>query len=124
MKDITVRKSDLLEKLQENREQHTKIFEEAVEGYKTRAVELLEDHIRRIKNGKLERVQVMLPVPENHVHDYDRIIAMLEMDINDEIEMEEHEFKAYVMDDWAWKQQFLTSTAEYSAAAGKLLGSQ
>lgn len=121
MKDIKVKKTDLLVKLRENLKEHQAIFDEAVVGYKSRAVELLEDHIARIKRGKLERVHVMLPVPENHKSDYERVIAMLEMSVDDTIEIPESEFQAYVMDDWAWKQQFLTASAEYSSMArGKL----
>jgi hypothetical protein len=122
VKDIVVPKETLLAKLRENRDAHQAIFEEAVEGYKKRAVELLEGHIERIRKGSLERVHVVLPMPENHKDDYDRVIAMLEMDISNTVEIPEDDFTAYVMDDWAWKHGFLTSTASYSDTASAMLG--
>ena len=123
MEAITVNVVDLKGKLKENRSKHRAIFEEAVEGYRKAAVELLEAHIARIKNGKLERVMVQLPLPEDHTLDYDRVLAMLDMHIEDTIDVEEHDFQSYVLDDWTWKRQFLTSSADYSPTAAAMLAS-
>lgn len=110
-------KSDLLKKLEENRAEHREIFEEAVTGYKEQAIKLLEQHIKRIKNGKMEQVVVSLPVPEDHTIDYDRVIAMLNMHVEDTVQIPEDEFRAYVMDDWNWRRQFLASASSYSPKA-------
>ena len=123
MDKVTVRKDDLAKAVQANRDEHRKIFEEAVDGYKKRAVQLLEEHIARIRTGKLERVAVSMPVPEDHTHDYDRVLKMLEMSTADEIELDEHRFAQYVMDDWQWQRQFLTDSSAYSAMARGKLGS-
>lgn len=117
-----VDKSDLLEKVKENRAQHRAIFEEAIEGYRKEGVRLLEEHIARIKNGRLERVYVQLPQPEDHTSDYDRIITMLEMSEETSIELDEGDFATFVMDDWGWKNQFLASNSSYSATAARLSG--
>lgn len=122
MQPVTVKVVDLKKKLEENRAEHRAIFEEALEGYRAKAIELLEQHIVKIKKGKVERVAVSLPVPEDHTDDYDRVITMLDMHTGDTIEMPEHDFQCYVMDDWAWKQQFLTSSASYSKTAAAALG--
>jgi len=117
---VTVNKIALRKAVQENRDEHRKIFEEAVVGYKKRAVELLEDHIKRIEKGKIERIAVSLPVPEDHTHDYDRVLKMLDMSVAEEIELDEHRFAQYVMDDWQWQRQFLSDSSAYSVrAAGK-----
>ena len=79
MRAIRVDKDDLLKKVQTNRDAHRGIFEEAVEGYRKRSVEILEEHIQKIKAGKLEEVYVRLPRPSDHTKDYDRVIEMLEM---------------------------------------------
>lgn len=120
MESVVVRKNEILQAIEKNREKHRAIFEEAVEGYKTRAVEMLEDHIERIKNGKLERVYVVLPEPSDHTADYDRAIAMLKMHVPAEIEIDTNSFANYVLDDWHWKREFLTTNAAYSATAASL----
>jgi hypothetical protein len=121
MRQVTVEKADLIEIVTKNRGEHRKIFEQAVEGYKKRAVELLEEHIERIKKGKLEQVRVSLPVPTDHTADYDRVLKMLDMSVDEEITLDESSFAEYVMDDWDWQRQFLTDSSTYSELArGKL----
>jgi hypothetical protein len=121
MEKVTVRKEDLVKAVQANRDEHRSIFEEAVAGYRKRGIELLEEHIARIKTGKLEQIRVTMPVPQDHTHDYDRVLKMLNMSTADEIELDENRFAQYVMDDWQWQRQFLTDSSAFSASAlGKL----
>lgn len=112
---------DLLSILGKNRDDHRAIFDEAVEGYKQKATELLEDHIDRIRKGDLTAVYVNLPRPEDHTQDYNRVIKMLELSTDSTIELDEHDFAQYVMDDWAWKRQFLISNTHYSTTAAARL---
>lgn len=114
MKTVTVRKEDLLERVEANRARHRDIFEKALEGYRNRAVELLEEHIERIRDGKVEKVHVILPRPEDHTDDYDRVIEMINMSVDDELELDEREFSQYVQDNWMWKNEFLAMSATYT----------
>lgn len=111
---VVVQKDKLVETLTTNRDAHRAIFEEALEGYKTRSVELLEEHIERIKKGKVERIVVSLPVPEDHTDDYDRALTSLEWSIFDEVELTMREFDQYVRDNWSWKQEFAATTSLYN----------
>lgn len=124
MKDIRIEKGELLEILTENRKNHRAIFEEAVEGYRQRAVEILTEQLDRIAQGRLERVNVQIPLPSDHTQDYDRAIKMLEMTLDDEIYVDEADFQGYVMDEWGWKKEFLTSNSSYSTTARTLLERQ
>lgn len=121
MEKVTVRKDELMEALQENRAKHEAIFLEAVEGYKAEAVRQLEEHIDRIRAGKLPEIFVRLAAPANHTREYDRAIRMLEMEVGDQVDIDAHSFGCYVMDDWDWKRQFLTSNSVYSATAAAAL---
>lgn len=115
MEEVVVKKDKLLKALHDNRAQHRSEFEKALDGYKARSVELLEQHIERIKKNKVERIFVQLPVPEDHTDDYDRAIATLEWTVFDEVELSIREFDMYVRDNWAWKNEFTTSIAMYSS---------
>ena len=116
MNTVAVRKSELIEILQQNRESHRASFDEAIQGYRARSIELLEEHIQRIRSGKVERVLVSLPVPEDHTDDYDRVIAQMNWDIREEIELTSREFDQYVRDNWTWKQEFLTTSGLYTGS--------
>lgn len=111
---VVVQKDKLVETLTTNRDAHRAIFEEALEGYKTRSVELLEEHIERIRKGKVERILVSLPLPEDHTDDYDRALTSLDWSIFDEVELSMREFDQYVRDNWTWKQEFTATTSLYN----------
>ena len=123
MEKVRVKKEEALQILKKNRDEHKSIFLEAVEGYRKYAVEQLEKHIESIKAGKVQLVSVQIPQPQEHTKDYDRAIKMLEMSVDTEIDIDEHSFQCFIMDDWDWMRQFLTSNSAYSlTAVSKLSG--
>lgn len=109
-------KSDLLEKIKHNYASHRQKFEDAVEGYKAKAVQLLQDHIERILANAPEKVVVSLPWPEDHSDDYERVIEMLEWSDDEQLELNEHQFATYVLDQWGWQEKFTTTAAMYSGS--------
>lgn len=114
MDSIKVKKSELLEKLKVNRDAHKDIFDRACEGYRKMAIDLLEQMLSEAKAGKVIRRKVELQEPINQTKDYNRAIAMLEMAQDDIIELSEHDFAQYVLDDWSWKDQFTTTNSRYT----------
>ncbi len=114
MRDITVNKNDLLEKIKENRNNHRGVFEEAVKNYRKRVIEELDDRLDSIKKDKEINLYFHFPEPEDHTKDYDKVIRMLEMEVEETIKLSETDFSAYVMDDWAWRRAWLSNTASYT----------
>lgn len=114
MKSATVKKEDLLATLEANRDKHINTFDQVLEDYRARAVELLEEHIQRIRDGAVEKVYVMLPPPENYEEEYTRVIEMAKWHQEDTIELTAREFDEYVLDNWTWKDTFLATAATYS----------
>ena len=114
MEQVVVKKDQLREDLVKNKAAHRAEFEKALEGYRTRCIELLEEHIDRIKKGKVEVVQVFLPVPEDHTDDYDKALLTLDWTVFDEVVLSIREFDMYVRDNWSWKNEFNTTSAMYS----------
>lgn len=72
------------------------------------------------KHGKRIRRAVSLIEPMDQTRDYDRAIRMVDLDTRDTLELEESEFRQYVMDDWTWKQQFNHSNRAYSKTLGDM----
>ncbi len=106
----------LLARVEENLTNHRQRFEEAVEGYKLKTIEILEDHIERILNNAPERVVVALDWPEDHSSDYERVIEQLKWSKDAVLELNEQEFAMYVLDQWGWQAGFSKTYAMYSSS--------
>lgn len=123
MRRVKVRREELLVRVRENRLAHIKEYKEGVAGYKEAAKEAIAKAMRRLASqvDELEEGEILqltavtfnLAVPQNHEKDYDQVIAMLEMSVDDELEIMSDEFACYVMDDWSWKEEFLNVSEMY-----------
>jgi hypothetical protein len=118
---VEVNVKEVLDILRENRKNHKKVVDEAIEGYQKRCLELLEQKISALKAGKPVEMVINLTVPQDHTKDYDRVIKMLEMSQNDTIMMGQDEFSSYVEDDWSWRRQWAAANSGYTASAEKYL---
>jgi hypothetical protein len=115
MDEVTVRVSELRERVQSNRDEHRNVFDKAVAIYRERLLDHLEQKIADVKAGRKIDHAIRLPVPEDHTKDYDRVILMLDMHTEPSIKIDQRLFAMYVMDDWAWRESFAASTASYLA---------
>lgn len=52
--------------------------------------------------------------PKDQTGDYDRIISMFQWSTDKIIELSETEFSRYVLDNWAWTEDFKLSNSYYS----------
>lgn len=115
MDKVVVNRDELLNTLKKNREEHAADYAEAVTGYQKVAIKKMRKHLKLAKTGEV--IQCLnLIVPQDHTSDYDRAIKMLEMSVDTEIVLTEHDFKQLVLDDWQWKAQTLQASAFYKGA--------
>jgi hypothetical protein len=123
MREVKVKRLELLLAVRENRGKHISEYEEAVEGYKQAALDAVDKAMvklrRRVEELEAGEVLVLdvvtfnLLVPRNHKQDYDQAIRMLEMSVDEELTIRADEFACYVMDDWDWKADFLNVSNTY-----------
>lgn len=113
MKDVRVRKVDLLEKLRGNMAKHRGFFLKAQEGFRREVIGVMERRLEDARCGKKVRLVIQLEEPEDQTSAYNRAITMLEMSTDDIVTVTEIEFREYVMDDWSWKSQFNISNCKY-----------
>ena len=117
MRTVKITKEEFLQKLRENREQHRAIFEKAQEGYCAFLIKELEQRLEEVRRGlKVDR-HIRLDEPMDHTSDYDQMISMAEMHQDSTIELTASEFACYVMDRWAWKQEWVGSVNAYGVDA-------
>lgn len=113
MEAITVDRLELIKTLKANRDEHREMFEEALGVYRERVVEELERHLDDAKNGRKISRSIGLVEPRDYTDEYSRVIAMLEWDKNPTVQVSEHDFGRYVLNDWEWREAFAASTGAY-----------
>lgn len=116
MREVKVKRDELLAKVRENRTKHIDEYDDAVAGYKDAALAAINKGVAKLRAQvadleagetlQLSAVLFDLAVPQNHAKDYDQVIAMLEMCVDEELTIRSDEFACYVMDDWGWKDEF------------------
>lgn len=114
MQKVRVNKGELLAVVQKNRDNHRAEFEKALAEYKEALTTYLNEKIEEVKAGRLVEHYIKLPQPEDHTDDYDQVLEMLAMSVDNEIELDYSDFARYVRDDWGWKGQFMASTQTLS----------
>lgn len=113
MKEVKIDR-DLLQKIiQTNREQHKGQFEKAFAGYRVACIKALEENLAAFKGNKLQRIAIYEQPPEEHTKDYDRVLKMIAMSVDDHITLTAQEFGQYVLDDWNWKESWTVSNSKY-----------
>ena len=115
MRKVTVKQDQLLEILRENREKHKADYEDAYKGYLETCKEKLAELLVKFEQGEIETMQWREIPPQSQVKDYDRVIRMLELSVDDEIELTAEEFSNFVQDDWHWKESWTISNSNYMA---------
>lgn len=114
MQSTKVNIKKLIEKLRANRESHRKTFAEARAQYVLEATQLLADRYNDAsRTGKIDLDFSSLIQPVSYVSNYDLILSMLEMSIEEDVVLSQSDFNRYVMDNWEWKHSFETSTMGY-----------
>jgi hypothetical protein len=115
MDEIKVDKDQLIETLRRNRDEHQEIFDKAQIAYRDAMVAELDRALEEARTGgKIQRA-FNLPIPENHVADFDTAIEMLQWDKGKTVKLSMREFKQYVENEWGWQQAFIANTASYLA---------
>jgi len=113
---VRMAKSALLERVKANRETHRADYLEAKEAFNVRLVDWFDEQKKMALEGKQFAVAWTEVVPEDRTGDYDAVIDMLELSLDDEIILERREFRMYVRDEWSWS---LTNKASFSTYTGK-----
>lgn len=111
---VKVDRGKLLSTLQENRAKHVEEYETAVAQYRVEAEKALRKRALAIRDGETLKTGIDLPEPRSFEADYDRAIAMVDWSTEETIELDEQNFRAFVLDEWHWRGQFVGTTTIYN----------
>jgi len=115
-RQITVNKAKLIAKIKENKEAHIKAYAKAVIAYKREALAKLAELTKKAKSGDM-LLQLQLTTPIDNRDNYDKIVAMFDWDVNEEVTLEQSEFNEYVQDETEFARHARMSNAVYLSAA-------
>lgn len=114
MHEVKVKKQELLEALVKNRNVHIEDYWDAMEGYTNAAETLLKERLQKVREKFAVDLKFNIPKPVSYEKEYDRIISMVKMSVEDELTLSSQEFAQFVMDDWGWKGAFTATNAFYN----------
>ena len=114
MNTVAVKREELLTKVRTNRDAHRTLFLKAQEGYRKLVIEELDRMLADAKAGRPIARPINLVEPADHTEDYDRVLAMLEMSVDDTVILGAEEFSQYVLDRWTWSRFAISTNKSYA----------
>ena len=115
MYEVKVNKTELLTILKTNRQKHQEIYIKAFDGYRKEVIRHLQFALDQASAGEKIITQISLIAPQDHTAEYDRVIGMLKMSVDEKIEIDNTEYRQYVLDEWDWSKHFSTTSSSYSS---------
>lgn len=118
MKNVTVRKIELITRLTENLEAHKADFKEAHEAWKVESIKFHQARIHDIENdisvGALAQDKLEPAEPASFIKNYNQALEMLQMEVSEEVTITGHEFRQYVQDEWDFTSHFRNTVSGYT----------
>lgn len=117
LKIIKVKREELITKIKENREKHILDFTKAQKGFKIDCEVKLKAALKAVRKGEIPE-DIDFEEPTSHEDDYDAVIDMLEMSVDDELEITYEQFQRYARDKWNWSTKFNQLATFYNSYVG------
>jgi len=114
MKNVTLAKAELIAVITSNQLTHNQEYAEMMQAFKvevaTETKAMIEFNASREKDF---RTSIDVREPMSHNDEYDRILSMLNMSVDDNITLSQEEYRQYVLDEWSWAGMFAMSKTRY-----------
>lgn len=115
MTSMKVSKQMLIKILETNRANHRDLFLKAQAIYREVVIKELDFMLKEAQNGSTIRRTVNLSPPEDHTADYDRLLGLLKMSDEPNVDLSMGEYSTYVEDNWSWSRAANSKNANYTA---------
>lgn len=112
-KTMTFRKTDVLLAMEKNLINHREEYKRALEGYRIDFIAECNRILEWANRGTKFVHHIDLTAPVNMSREYERAIAMLMMSTQEEVELDQTEFRNWIMDDWTWKEHVFATNSKY-----------
>lgn len=111
-----VNRRELVEVLRSNRDKHRGIYKEALVAYKAAVIAETTRQLDEFSAGKIVRIAINLPVPEDHTEDYDAVIGLMELSAEETVTLNTDDYACYYLDQWQWRRAWLANTSSYTGS--------
>lgn len=118
MQTVNVKRLDIIDALKKGLIEHEASLSEALSDYNAAVIKFLELALQNAKNGNFKDLVLNIPKPEDHTKDYQHILDMLELSVDETIQLDSDTFRAYFKGEWSWKHRFLDIMASTKAYIG------
>lgn len=108
---VRIDKKFLLNKLEENRKSHKITYENAINGWHLQIIKNLKSELKKAESDKRYQPSFYLAKPDSYIKQYDKTINLLLASLDEEFELTSSDFAKYVLDDWSWKESFMTTVS-------------
>ena len=115
MQDVRIKKNELREIVMKNRKEHRAIFLAAQQKYRELAIKVLDDQLKKAREGANINIRESLSLvyPQDHTKDYDRALQMLDLEVGEVITLSQDDFANLVQDEWNWTRSWAISNSAY-----------
>lgn len=111
---VNTNREHLINTLKNNRELHNKTYEQALEKYWELEVKFYTKALASVTEKKSAKYNLRNNAkPRNYSEQYDLVISMLEQSTEETIQIDSSDYRAFVLDEWDWSDEWKTSTASY-----------
>ncbi len=126
-RSVNVSRINLLSILRVNRDNHAMVYELAKADFYDEKKRVLNQALANLYMELPEEayetsLEVNLKKPIHFLQQYDEMIEMLEMSVDDTIELDSDAFSCYAKDRWVWSSSFLLSNAKYVTGLSAPMG--
>lgn len=113
-RSVNVSRIQLIEIIQKNYDDYCKQYREAIADYRVALrLKLIEalDTVSELKQSDYDvlSVKISFNPPVDHSKEYEEILEMLKMSVDDHINLDSESFRAYIKNEWNWTDSFLKS---------------
>lgn len=110
----TIEKNTLLVILKENKENHIKLYKDALEGSKKKFQKELKEKIEKVAKNDWTFLGITYSPPVSHAKEYEKAIKCVELNVNSTIELDMTNFNNLVMDEWGWSSVWSLQNSDIS----------
>ena len=110
---VNVSRIAMLAALRAARELHIAEYKEARADYEAAVIKFLSNALERAKNGDFKEVKINFHPPVDHTAEYDDVIEMMEVSVDDTINLDRETYKAYYKNEWSWTSGFKLESTMY-----------
>jgi hypothetical protein len=102
--EVTVKRTELIERLTISREKHENEFQQAIKLWRRDLAEVIKNiDVDNQSYYPKELEELEEHCPDSYLEAYDDIIEMFNMAVKDEILLDSQAFRNFCRDEWDWK---------------------